>query len=105
MPKHLEELLVVQLPDGGDLEFEQGVLSRVHVDGVDVPDSTEEVIEGIAPRGRDDEEPILRGQLQGDAVEPGIFPAGVVDEVVTVDEAENSTADPFTDCHGAAARL
>jgi hypothetical protein len=49
MPKKLEQISEVTLPDQGELEFEHGVLPGVDVDGVDFRRAIEQVVEGVAP--------------------------------------------------------
>ena len=85
-----EEGLVIQVADPGHLEFQQGVLDRVDVHGMDFPRSGQEVIEGIAAGAGDDQETIVRTQLESHSVQGWIFPAGVVNEVTAVNRREDS---------------
>ena len=45
---------------------------------------------------------VARADLQRDAVQPWVFPAGVIDEVVAVDEFEDASTDPIEHRHAAA---
>jgi hypothetical protein len=98
LAEELEEALEVQGPDAGDLEVQQRVLPRVHVDRVDVPGVVERVVEGVAARRRDHHELVVRLDREGLTVETRVFPAGVVDEVVVVHPAEGLLAAPLQEC-------
>ena len=53
------------------------------------------IVERVAAGGSNDQHAILAGQLKGFAVKPRVFPASVVNEVVSMDEAENAATDPI----------
>ena len=94
LAEHREELVVFEIPDRRQLEFQQGVLAKIHVHGMDPPRRIECVIEGVAA-GRSDEDQFIVGpQAQDLAVQPGILPAGVVDEVVSMDVIEEGFGRP-----------
>lgn len=97
--EHFVEPLVIEVPNGGGLQFEQRVLPRIHIHGMDLSCTGEQVIEGIAACGGDHQHFVLLGQVQCLAVEPGVFPASVVNKIVTVDESKDSSANPFADGH------
>lgn len=81
LPEHFEEGIVIQVPDGGNLQFQQGVLARVHIDTVDMSRLVEYVIQRVASRRRDHQYLIIRLNGQRLAIAAGIFPAGVVDKI------------------------
>src|SRR4051794_34408806 len=75
--KELPEGGVVVLLDGGNFEFEEGVLAAVAVDAVDVVGSLDGQREDVAASRRDDENVIVLGKLKGLAVESGVLPRAV----------------------------
>jgi hypothetical protein len=79
---------VVEGLDPGELEGQEGVLAGIEVDAVDAAGSLQGVVEGIAARRGDDQHFVFGAQFKGDPVEPGVFPAGVVDEVVAMHHLE-----------------
>jgi hypothetical protein len=97
--EHIEELIVLQFAYRSGLEFQQGVLAGVHIYGIDMTCACQKVVKGIATCGADDQQTILGAEVQRLAIEPGIFPASVVDEVVAMDKLKNTTTDPFTNWH------
>ena len=97
--KHVEELLVFEVSNRGGFQLQQGVLPGVHVHGVDVSGACQQIVQRIATGGTDHQQSVFGAKIQRLAIEPGIFPAGVVDEVVSVDELKYTAGDPFTDWH------
>jgi hypothetical protein len=59
--EHAEEVFVIQVSKGCDLQFEQCVLSWVHIHGVHMADTAKEIIQCVATCGRNDEKSILGG--------------------------------------------
>lgn len=57
--KHTEEIFVLKVSQRGDLQFQQSILPRVHVDRIHMPNAAQEVIQRIATGRCDDQEPIL----------------------------------------------
>jgi len=64
-----------------------------------VPGTCQQVIQGVATGRGDYQQSVLGTEIQGLAIEPGIFPAGVVYEVVAMDELKYTSTNPFTDLH------
>ena len=91
--EQLEEAGLIEAEDARALEFEEGNLDRVDIDGVDLARSCEQVVEGIATRAGDHHDAIGRAEIQGHAIERGIFPAGVVDQIVAMDRREDSATE------------
>ena len=100
--EHGEELLEVEPSDGCDLQLQQRVLAGVHVHGVHVRRLRQDVVEHVAAGRRDGEDGVAPRQVQRDAVQTGIFPAGVVDEVVPLDQIEDVAVDVLDHGHGVA---
>ena len=46
--EHLEELIVLQFANRSGLEFQQSVLPRIHIDGIDVSCTCKKIVKGIA---------------------------------------------------------
>jgi hypothetical protein len=61
--------------------------------------TTQSVVERIAASGCDYQDTIGRFEFERLAIESGIFPAGVVYEVVAMDELTYTSTNPFTDLH------
>jgi hypothetical protein len=59
--EHVEEVFILQVPEGCNLQFKQCVLSWVHIHGVHVPDTAKEIIQCVATCGSNDQKPILGG--------------------------------------------
>ncbi len=93
--EHAKKVVELEFLDRGDLEVEQGVLARIHVYGIDFGRAEEGVVQGITPGAGNYEDGILWGDFQGNAVEPGIFPAAVVHQIVSVDVGKGFSADPI----------
>ncbi len=75
-----EEIVEAQMPDTGELEFQQRRLPRIRVDSVDTFGSQQGVIEHVAAGAGDDEQVVLTGDAEHLTVDGGIFPARVVNE-------------------------
>ncbi len=99
-PEHVEERLVIELPDSRQLEVEKGVLADVQIDGVNVRGPLQGIIQRIAARRGNDQDPIERPQIERLAVEARVFPAGVVNQVPPMDEPEPGAIQPFVQSHG-----
>ena len=93
--KHAEKVVELEFFDGCNLEVEEGVLAGIHVHGVDFCRAEKGVVQGVASGAGNHEDGILGSDFQGHAVKPGIFPAAVVHEVVTVDIGKGFSADPI----------
>jgi hypothetical protein len=94
-----EKVLEVERFDAGDLQVEQSVLPRIHIDGMHAVRPAQGVIECVAAGRRDDQDVVARPDFQGHAIQPRVFPAGVIDQVVAVDEFEDPPADPIEHRH------
>ncbi len=99
MAEHLEVVFVLELAGGGELQLEQRVLSRVHIDRVDFLGLAQGVVDGIAPGGGDNHNRIGWLQFKRLAIEPRIFPTGVVDQIVAMNESKDASANPFLQGH------
>ena len=95
--KHLEKCLVVEVADAGHFKFQQCVLPGIHIDGIDVIESRQCVGQGIATCRSDDQEVVFGGQFENLFVNSRVFPAGIIDEIVSVYELKDTTAQPFAD--------
>ncbi len=60
-------------------------MARVDVDGVNLGGAVEEVVEGVAAGAGDHDDAAIRLEGEEFAVDAGIFPAGVVDQLAAVD--------------------
>jgi hypothetical protein len=60
-----------------------------------MPGSGQGVVDGIATGGCDHDDAVFGGELQGDTIEPGVFPTLVVDDVSSVDEVKPGLAQSF----------
>jgi hypothetical protein len=89
-----EECLERETADAGDLEFEEGVLSEVEIDGVNLVGRIEDVVEGVATGRGNEDDAAFRVQAHDLAIDPWILPAGVIDEVVSVDVGEQPVGGP-----------
>ena len=78
--EHLEEVVEVEVPDAGELEFEQCRLARIGVDCMYASWLAQGVVEGIAPGAGDDQHRVFRPDGERLAVDRRILPAGVVDQ-------------------------
>src|SRR5262249_35035873 len=93
LAEQLEERVVVQTQNGGALQFKKRVLDGVDVNGVDLAAAGQQVVQGVAAGAGDDDQPVALTQLQGDPVQGGVFPAGVVDQVVPMYRLEDARVD------------
>jgi hypothetical protein len=57
--------------------------------------SSQSIIERIATGRGDDQNAIFAGQFQSLAIQPRVFPASVIDQVISMDELENTPTDPI----------
>ncbi len=89
--------LVIKVSQASQLQFEQMVLFRIHVDGVNVTGPRQSIVEGIASSRRDDDDSILWREFQSDPIESGILPALIIDDISSVNEVEPSLAKSFGD--------
>ncbi len=79
------------MPDECHFESKKGVLPEVHVHCVDASWTVQQVIQNIAAGAGDDHDIAIRAYPQKLAVDGGIFPAGVINQPVPVDESEELT--------------
>lgn len=89
----LEKRLKIETADAGELELEQGVLTEIHIHRMDAARAVEGVVEGVAPGGSDHDQIVLGGEAHDLAIEPGVFPAGIIHQAVTMDAGENPPRD------------
>ena len=71
--EHGKEIFVLEIADAGQLQFQQGVLPRIHVDGHDLLGAGQGVIQGIAAGGGDHQHRVIGREFQCLVIEPGIF--------------------------------
>ena len=95
IPEELVEILVIEPTNALHLEFQERILPRIHVDGMNVRGTGQSVIKCIATGRCDDEHSVLVGQIKSLMIQPRIFPARVVDQVVTVNEFEDTPTYPI----------
>ena len=99
LAEHGEEVFKVEISNARQLQFQKRVLTRVHVDGMDVLHAGQRVVQGIAAGRGDHQHGVVGPELQRLAVEPRVLPAGVINEVVSVNEVEDSAAHPVDQRH------
>jgi hypothetical protein len=86
--KDFEKIVELKPSNARHLELQESVLTRIHVDRKNFLGAVQRVIQDVTPRGGDDEQGIRRTNLQGQSINPRVFPARVVDEVIGVNETE-----------------
>ena len=88
------------MADASQLQVQEGVLPRIHVHGQDLLGTGQGIVQGVAASRGNDQHGVVGREFHRFVVEPGIFPAGVIDQVVPVDQFEDLTARPFANRHG-----
>ena len=87
------------MADAGQFQVQKGVLPRIHIDGHDLFRAGQGVVQGIAAGGGNDQDRIVGHEVQCLLIQPRIFPAGVVDQVVAMNQLEDLSTGPFTNRH------
>ena len=82
--KGLEEVFRAAVLEKGPFELKQGILPGVHVYAVDGARAIEQIVQRIASSTRDHDDFAARAKREQLAVAAGIFPAGVVHQIVAV---------------------
>jgi hypothetical protein len=90
-----EEILELQPSKGGDLQLQQGILTRVYVHGIDPARTQQGIVQRVAAGRRDRHQAVARTQGQGDAVQSRVLPTGVVNQMAAVNQTEYAAAEPF----------
>ena len=91
----LEKCVVIEVADAGYFEFQQRILPRIHIDSIDMIETRQGVGEGVASRRGDNQKVVLWGQIEHLFVYSRVFPARVIDEIISVNESKDPTAEPF----------
>ena len=68
-------------------------------DRIDVACAGDRIVECVAAGGRYHQHAVLLCQVQRAAVQPRIFPARIVNEVIAMDELEYASANPIAQRH------
>jgi hypothetical protein len=87
--EELEKILKIAPIYEGEFELEHGVLAWIDVNSVDLRRVVEQVVEGIATGACDHDNPTVRAKLEQLAIDARILPAGVVDQLSTMNMVEN----------------
>ena len=98
--KHLKEVGKVPAGDEGHLQLQQRVLAEVHINGMDLRGIIEEVVERIAAGAGDHDDLAAGIEAEHLAIETGIFPSAVVDQVGAVDVLEGDVMRGFDERTG-----
>jgi hypothetical protein len=69
--KQGEEILVVEMADTRDLQFQQSGLPRVGIDRMDASGCLQGIVQGVAAGAGDDQESVIAGQLERTTREKG----------------------------------
>ena len=94
LAEHGEEVLEFEMPDAGQLQFQQRGLARIGVHRMDAGRRDQRIVQHIAAGAGDHQHAILRPQRQRQPVDRGILPAGVVYERAGIDGVEHLLIQP-----------
>jgi hypothetical protein len=95
--EQLEERGVIEIANTGHFQFQQCILPGIHIDGIDVIESSQGVGKGVATCRRDDQEVVVRGQIENLLIDSRVFPTSIIDKIVSVNVSKDLTAQPFVD--------
>ena len=79
---------MVAVLDEGHFKAQQGVLAEVHVHRMDLSRSIQQIIQHITAGAGDDHSPTFRVKLEELTVYAWIFPTGVINQAVAVEESK-----------------
>ena len=95
--KDRKEIVMRAMLKQGDLELKKRILPWVHVHGMNASGIIEKVVERIAPGAGDHDHRTGGIQLEHFAVEPGIFPTGIINQTTAVDLTEEGVVRTLLD--------
>ena len=94
-PEKLEEIVEMTAANERDFELEHRVLPQVHIDRVNFGWAVQQIVEGVAAGTRDHDNPAVGANFQQCSIDARILPAGIIDQLTTVDMVEHQVVRRF----------